>query len=67
MIAPMKKCVRIRMSSPAVQADVSAPMGFWQFMLECIRFWRNHGTHLDDFDTMVVCFHKEDQKEVTAP
>lgn len=55
----MKKRVKISLYGPGVQAGLLEPMGFWRFMLECVRFWRRRGTRLNDFDRMVVTFTEE--------
>ena len=55
----MKKRVRIRFSGPGVQAGLTKPMGFWRFMLECVRFWCRRRTSIYDFDMMVVSFTEE--------
>lgn len=55
----MKKRVTIRFIGPGVEAGLTEPMGFWRFMLECVRFWRRRGTRFNDFDMMVVTFTEE--------
>ena len=55
----MKKSVRIRFSSGDTVTGLSEPMGFWRFMLESVRFWLRRGTHLNDFDAMIVHFTKD--------
>lgn len=40
----------------SIQSGPSAPCGFWEVVKQLWLFWNSYGTHLNDFDTMIITF-----------